>query len=378
MTNKSIVAEIYLFDTCTLKCGYCHLAESGKVLDGTQLRPYKDATFIEKIATFFTSRSEIKWLLTLTGGEPLLMPNLSQFGKLFSINENKLAFYSALVVGEEHPSFRWLLEQGALCTEYIMASFHSESERVESEFFERLRLLKSAGHSVIFRFVGHPDRLDRIDCLAEKCEKLNIAFYPTTLFSDTYPGAYTLEQRRKLTKHFTSLSQFIQLENGLDTTFLKCSGGSELISIDMRSGDITPCITVRSPILGNIYDNQLELFDGLRECPKKGIACSCDVHFQQNIVADADDSANFSKIKRGYFSPHKDEDFFKGKESLRYFDGKQLIGQTKTANLPSLQANIVKDQFKKNKAFLEDAYSQKNHVEFKTRQFNKLSKPNAH
>jgi len=374
MKNKSITAEMYLFDTCTLKCGYCHLAESGKVLDGTQLRPYKDDTFIEKIATFFISRSQVTWLLTLTGGEPLLMPNLPLFGKLFSINNNKLAFYTALVVGAEHPSFRWLLEHGSLCTEYIMASFHSESERVESDFFERLRLLKCAGHSVIFRFVGHPDRLERINCLAEKCEKLDIAFYPTTLFSERYPTAYTVEQRDKLTEHFTSLSQFIQLKNGLDTTFLKCSAGSKLISIDMRTGAITPCITVSSPVLGNIYENRLEIFEGVRECPKRGIACSCDVHFQQDIVSEAHDSANFVKLKLGYVPPVKGESFFKRGEELRYFDGKQLIGQTKTANLPSLQSNVVKDQYKKNKAYLEDGYSQDNHFEFKSRQLPKLPK----
>lgn len=374
MKNKRIAAEMYLFDTCTLKCGYCHLAESGKVLDGTQLRPYKDKAFIEKIAAFFNSRSQFKWLLTLTGGEPLLMPNLPLFGKLVSINENMLAFYTALVVGEEHPSFRWLLEHGAPCTEYIMASFHLESERVESDFFERLRLLKCAGHSVIFRFVGHPDRLERIDCLAEKCEKLDIAFYPTTLFSETYPHAYTVEQRIKLTEHFTSLSQFIQLKNGLDTTFLKCSAGSKLISIDMRTGEITPCITVSSPVLGNIYENRLEMFEGMRKCPMRGIACSCDVHFQQNIVSEAHDSANFLKLKLGYVPPLKEQSSFESEEKLRYFDGKQLIGQTKTANLPSLQSKFVKDQYKKNKAYLEDGYSQDNHVEFKSRQFNKLSK----
>jgi organic radical activating enzyme len=372
MNNKSIVVEMYLFDTCTLKCGYCHLAESGKVLDNTQLRPFKDDAFIEKIATFFVSRSQVKWLLTLTGGEPLLMPNLPLFGKLFSTNENKLAFYTALIVGEEHPSFRWLLDYGAQCTEYIMASFHSEAESAESQFFEKLRLLKSAGHSVMFRFVGHPDRLERIDYLAEKCEKLNIAFYPTTLFSETYPKAYTVEQREKLSNHFTSLSQFIQLENGLDTTFLKCSAGSKLMSIDMRTGEITPCITVSSPVLGNIYENRLKLFDGLGECPKKGIACSCDIHFQQNIVSEVHDSANFEKLKLGYIPSVKDGLRLKRGEELRYFDGTSIIGQTKTASFPSLHSSVVKDIYENNKAFFENGYSQDNHFEFKSRQLNKF------
>lgn len=31
------IAEVYMFDTCTHKCGYCWLAESGQVLDFAQL-----------------------------------------------------------------------------------------------------------------------------------------------------------------------------------------------------------------------------------------------------------------------------------------------------------------------------------------------------
>ncbi len=73
--------EFFLFDTCTHKCAYCHFAESGKVLDSSQLNPYRDPEFIDRIVAFFSKRTtaEQKWLITLTGGEPLLTPNLSRF-----------------------------------------------------------------------------------------------------------------------------------------------------------------------------------------------------------------------------------------------------------------------------------------------------------
>ena len=78
--NRTV--EMFLFDTCTHKCAYCHFAESGKVLDVSQLRPYRDPIFIERVVSFFNKRTtaDDKWLITLTGGEPLLMPNLAQFG----------------------------------------------------------------------------------------------------------------------------------------------------------------------------------------------------------------------------------------------------------------------------------------------------------
>ncbi len=73
------VAEIFLFDTCTHKCGYCHFAETGKVLDNSQLKPYTDPKLVDGIVDFFNKRTSEtdNWLLALTGGEPLLMPNLS-------------------------------------------------------------------------------------------------------------------------------------------------------------------------------------------------------------------------------------------------------------------------------------------------------------
>ncbi len=367
--RKKIAVEMYLFDTCTLKCGYCHLAETGKVLDNSQLRPYKDKNFVLNIAQFFVCRSaEIKWLVTLTGGEPLLMSNLPLFGDELAVAGNKLAFYTALAIGERHPSFRWLLEEGTGCTDYIMASFHAEAEPIEEQFFERIRLLKNAGHAVILRFVGHPQRLDKLNDLAERCQSLNIALYPTTLFAPNYPESYSQDQINNLSKHFSSLSQIIQLKNGLDTTNLTCKAGSELISIDMRTGNITPCITVDGPILGNIYDNQLAFLGASGPCPKKGISCSCDIHFQQDIVDGAHDSEAFEKIKKGYVNPIDSQDRMLT-TGLALFNGLQQIGQTDTAHLVSLPSELVRSVYDKSNEFFKGDYSSANHYKFKSRQF---------
>ncbi len=95
--------EMFLFDTCTHKCAYCHYAESGKVLDSSQMKPYRDPAFIDRIVFFLNVRSDDnnKWLITLTGGEPLLMPNLSRFASGIASRGNKLAFYTALLIGEK-------------------------------------------------------------------------------------------------------------------------------------------------------------------------------------------------------------------------------------------------------------------------------------
>jgi organic radical activating enzyme len=299
------VAEVYMFDTCTHKCGYCWLAESGQVLDAEQLAPYRSPDFIDQVARFFTSRtSEAElWLVQLTGGEPLLAPNLDRLCDQLIEAGNSVAFYTALLLGEKHPSYRWLLKHPYPATDYVMGSFHPEAELDEERHFRKYRALKEAGHRVFFRFVGHPSRLERLEHYADRCRELDICFYPTTLFSRSYPGAYTDQERARLRSFFTSRSQDIQLEGGVDTTASTCWAGSRNIAIDLRTGDITPCVTVDGPVIGNLFDDRLELATQPLPCPKPGIGCMCDVHFQQNIVVGAEDDDLFERQAAGYVDP---------------------------------------------------------------------------
>ena len=367
--------EMYLFDTCTYKCAYCGLAEQGLVLDNSQLQPYKDKEFIEQVTKFFSKRTTdvSKWVVSLTGGEPLLMPNFDYFSELLWRSGNKIAVYTALLVGENNRAFRYLLEKGSEGTDYLMVSFHPEAECREAEHFARLARLKKAGHSLIFRFVSHPKRIGRMNYLAAKCRDLDIAFYPTPLFSPKYPSAYTQGQRKEIETHISSLSQLIQLENGLDTTDTSCKAGSDIFAVYMRTGNVTPCISVSTPVIGNIYDDWLKPFNQSIHCPQAGISCICDIHFQQAIVDGADDSVAFSKQKRGFVSPVDTSQLRRqiGLAGLNFANVTPRIGQTNTADLESLSVSFVKQAFANNKASILGSYATENHNEFRKRQIRK-------
>jgi len=299
------IAEVYLFDTCTHRCGYCWLAESGQVLDASQLKPFRDLGFISRVAAFFNSRTsdDQKWLLQFTGGVPLLTPNLGALCTPLLERGNRVAFYSALLLPESHAGFRFLLEHSAPAVDYVMASFHPEAELDEAAYFHKIERLKRRGHHVIVRYVGHPARLSRMDDVRERCRDLDVCFYPTTLLSNTHPNGYQPEERASLSAQFTSLSQHIQLAGGLRTETLTCHAGSRLISVNLQTGNITPCITVDRPSLGNLFADTLDLNDGPAPCPVRGIACVCDIHFQQSTVVGVDDSPAFAAQKRGYVEP---------------------------------------------------------------------------
>lgn len=301
------VAEMYLFDTCTMKCGYCWLAETGRVADASQLAPYRRTEQIDQLAAFFNSRTTPQegWTLLLTGGEPLLMPNLGRLCSDLFRHGNKVAFYTSLFVDEDQANFRFLCDSRPSDVDYVMVSFHPEAEADEDAWFRKVETLKRAGHKVFIRFVGHPDRLHRLNELSRKCQDLDVAFYAASLLSNHYPAAYSDPQRDQLSSHFASISQFIQLMGGVDTRSTQCAAGSKIIAVDLRSGNITPCISVSSPSLGNIYEDRLNLYTADIACPEPGINCVCDVHYQQDIVTGVSDSKGFAELKQGFAQPKR-------------------------------------------------------------------------
>lgn len=298
-------ALISLFTTCTLKCGYCDLAESGQVLDRRQLEAFKDEEYISKIAKFFNDRTsfEKNWQVLFTGGEPLIAPNMDMLcNKLFEA-ENSVAFYTSLHVGIQKEGWKLLMSSSYPQVDYVMASFHPEAEQWEDEFFERVITLKQRGHKVFVRYVGHPKRLGRLDELDKKCRNLGVCFFPTALLTSNYPKAYSSREKKTLKKYFSSLTQFIQLEGGIDTTNTMCHAGTKIIAVDLQSGNITPCITIASPVIGNIHANELSLGASPIACPKAGVNCVCDIHYEQDIIIGAEDSEFFDKQKNGYVLP---------------------------------------------------------------------------
>jgi hypothetical protein len=153
---------------------------------------------------------------------------------------------------------------------------------------------------VLVRFVGAPQLLSLIPMLEERCRELGVTLMPTTLFTPEYPKGYTTEQRATLAASMVGYSSLLQLEGGLSMQGRQCEAGDRIFAARLhQGGDVTPCISTDKPVLGNVFENTLKVLPGLKGCMRPDRICSCDIHFQQRIVAGADDSTEFAEILAG-------------------------------------------------------------------------------
>lgn len=300
LTQHNIM-ELWLFDTCNFRCGYCGLVTSGDVLRTEQLNVYRDEEYIDTLLRFFRDNRPggRPWVVMLTGGEPTLMPNISRFVAGLGRQGDCVAIYSNMSA----PLNKIFSAEALEHISYIEASFHPDWHMgtfEQDRFFEHVALAKSLGVPVLVRFVGAPQLLGLLPMLEERCRAVGVTLMPTTLFNPEYPQAYTSEQRAVLADAMVGYSSLMQLDGGVKMEGRKCEAADRIFAARLhQGGDVTPCISTDRPVLGNVFQNTLKVLPGLKPCLRADQICSCDVHFQQNVVDGADDSDEFTEILAG-------------------------------------------------------------------------------
>jgi MoaA/NifB/PqqE/SkfB family radical SAM enzyme len=300
LDNHNIM-ELWLFETCNFRCGYCSLVPSGAVARTDQLDAFRDDAYVDRLATFFSTHRPANrpWAVLLTGGEPFLMPNMDRFVRALGAGGDTVGVYSNMSVPIEKALSTEALSH--LC--YVQASFHPDwhmGRFEEDRFFANVARLKDLGIPVVVRFVAAPAVLDLLPHLAGRCEALGVELMATTLFNPEYPRNYTRQERERLASYMVGYSSLLQLDGGVVMRGRRCTAADRLFAARLhQGGDVTPCISVDKPVLGNIIQNTLQVKPGLKGCVKADHLCSCDIHFQQGIVEGADDRHEFAAIMRG-------------------------------------------------------------------------------
>lgn len=296
------IMEMWLFNTCNFRCGYCGLVADGSVLDNSQLDRFKTKDGVDQIIQFFEKNrpNGKNWCIILTGGEPLLMPNFEYFLKRVKSLGDSIAVYSNFSV----PLSKKIDPDDADAIAYMHASIHPDwtiGGLSEDRFFDNVKDVRNLGVPVVVRFVASPHLMHEMDRLEARTRDVGVSFFPTTLFDPNYPKAYTEDEKKKLTSTMVGYSSILQVEGGVVIgKDQKCKAGGSLFATRLHmGGDITPCISTESPVFGNIFTGELTTANAWNNCFKPDGLCSCDIHFQQALVDGVDDHENYQNILRG-------------------------------------------------------------------------------
>jgi hypothetical protein len=124
-----------------------------------------------------------------------------------------------------------------------------------------------------------------------------------------------------------------------------------MIAVNLQTGNITPCISVSSPSLGNIFEDRLDLYDADITCPEPGINCVCDVHYQQDVVIGAPDGGAFEQLKQGFAPPKRADAEIEAmkRRGIRFYGAEHAgIGGVQDDSRLYFSIQEVKDSLKRN------------------------------
>ena len=299
------VAEVMLYNTCNFNCAYCGFVTAGSVKNIEDLAPFRDKSYIEKVFNFFErhSSTDRKWVLHLSGGEPMLMPNLNYFAERFIGAGHKLAYNTNLSLPLDKTG--WLDANPPEGINGLIISLHAEALIQFEALFAKVRLLKERGYPLVIRMVEHPHFFERFEELHERFRAIDVSFSVNALYSPNYPRAYTEPERDTLTRYMKTNYEVIRMNGGLDASDLKCFAGSRMLCVGLGvsgGGDVYPCVNTAAPAnkMGNIFAEDFDLYDSEIGCLREDKVCSCAIHFTHGVVPAADDDEAHKRMLAGY------------------------------------------------------------------------------
>lgn len=275
MTNHAydIEADWILFSGCNYRCQYCFW--SGEVLGARPVPPAE----VDRLVDFF-DRTEKRWLIHLTGGEPFLYPQFVELVQRLtqrhrvSVNSNlstDRVDYFAETVDPERVSFM-------NCAVHVAE--RERHNRVE-DFARKMKLLRAAGFKAFATYVFYPPLLERAAADFEAYAAMGVPLFPKAFRGawegQSYPAAYTPEDRdlfmrlsRDAELAYAEMWEGVETPPTIDPLLDRdlvlngvkdyrgrlCSAGRDFVRI-RENGDVQRCGP--SEILGNIALGTLEL-----------------------------------------------------------------------------------------------------------------------
>jgi MoaA/NifB/PqqE/SkfB family radical SAM enzyme len=239
---------------CNLRCTYC-----------SKKKEENKVSFDMQTIKEFWQKTNRKWKINLSGGEPTLHP---LFNELVDYLQSEGHFVTVLtnLVGKE---FKINSESGA-----VVAAFHhqtEENEELTKTYIERLRCLVEQGVFIINTYILHPARLNKVELMIKKMETEKLPLHLKPLYGvfegKMYPQAYD----EKIVKDYFHGHTF-QTCNFIPAMKQPlCAAGKQLIVI-RPNGEVSKCFSVQQRIGSLAEGVSLKSTEGICTIKKQ---CNC-------------------------------------------------------------------------------------------------------
>lgn len=257
-----------LTNDCNFECSYCHPNVSIN-----KNRPANNALTSSEIADAFLSIGR-NFHLLMSGGEPLLFPQFSEFCKKITDHENTISINTNLSIRDKVKRFSELIAPQKV--DHINAALHKiERERLgycAEDFAKDVVLLQQKGFNIQVFYVLYPPLLDSFeeDTLYLKSlgvEKVAGKIFKGPFEGKIYPMGYSQQDREKILSYKNNSYPVTidYLENRQYHFKGKlCSAGINFFKVDI-DGDVYRCPSNRRHF-GNIYEQTFKPDIEIRPC----------------------------------------------------------------------------------------------------------------
>ena len=272
MTYK---ASIFMYGLCNYKCSYCSVDRTLK----SRIITKKGA---KQFTDFFNKRGV--WHITLPGGEPTIHPFFIEFIEELtqihyvriitnmSISQDKLNEFVNRISPNKIDFFQCSLQE-----------IDDDGENLY-KFLDKIKFLKNNGFKVYVDYVATPKRISKIE---EKCKIFKENSIPFSIGGinglideKKYPDSYNIDEKNLLDSKMISAIQREMIDiGGVRKSYGRlCKAGFNRIMINCVTGNIHPCVENRKTIIGNIYDDNINLHNKPYLCDCRNCSCYDQPH----------------------------------------------------------------------------------------------------
>jgi MoaA/NifB/PqqE/SkfB family radical SAM enzyme len=309
------------FNDCNFSCKYCPTPDDLLRPKSASFRRFYDIAYHDRMLDFFHRLYEHSgaWVVCLTGGEPLLMPNLEYLTSGLIRTGHRIRYNTNLSIDlDSRPG--WFAANPPSGVDVLMVSIHDESMPQLDALHARVRDLKSRGYRIIVRVVCTPDKLPLLDELEERFRESDVTFTPLPEIEyrsarsgiGALPRAYTPAQRDFLAARFKGYGELAMLYGGIDVSGRSCFAGSRMLFMSSHStaslAQISPCNLTTDVVLADVAEfigprpRGIEslLARGAAPCRRKNRRCDCPGLVENDVIEGVVAHARYREMASGY------------------------------------------------------------------------------